>query len=102
MHLSPNEKLATYDYKVLLPLLSCVRSFDFSKDEFGNQDEEGEQEQIDILKNCVNQITTIIDLYEKETHLKLTKSQSPMSIQIIPNVNKIKLEKMYVAQYLIN
>ena len=28
--------------------------------------------------------------------MKLTKGQSPMSIQIIPNVNKIKLEKQFV------
>lgn len=28
--------------------------------------------------------------------MNLTKGQSPMSIQIIPNVNKIKIEKKYV------
>lgn len=41
MHLAPNEKLASYDYKVLLPLLSCVRSFDFSKGEDGQLDQHG-------------------------------------------------------------
>ena len=41
MHLAPDEQFAKYDYKVLLPLLSCVRSFEFTKDEEGQRDEEG-------------------------------------------------------------
>lgn len=40
-HLAPNEKFAQYDYKVLLPLLSCVRSFEFSKDDNGDRDPSG-------------------------------------------------------------
>jgi len=43
MHLEPKEVLAQYDYKVLLPLISCVRAFDFSRDENGNKDVKGEQ-----------------------------------------------------------
>jgi tetratricopeptide (TPR) repeat protein len=35
IHLAPNEKFAQFDFKVLLPLLSCVRSFEFSKDDQG-------------------------------------------------------------------
>jgi hypothetical protein len=53
MHLAPNEKLATYDYKVLLPLLSCVRSFGFSKGDDGQTDEAGLIEQTAVLSNCV-------------------------------------------------
>lgn len=96
MHLAPGEKLASYDYKVLLPLLSCVRSFDLSKGEDGWPDEAGLAEQRAILNNCVAQIASIIEAFEKGEHLNLTKGQSPMSIQIIPNVNKIKLEKRFV------
>ena len=53
MHLAPKEKFAQYDYKVLLPLLSCVRSFAFVADDTDNQ-EKGYEEQMEILRNCVN------------------------------------------------
>ena len=56
---------------------------------------------MEILNNCVNQITSIINIYEKGEQTNLKKSESPMSIQIIPNVNKIKVEKLYAAQYII-
>ena len=101
MHLEPKEVLAQYDYKVLLPLISCVRAFDFSRDENGEKDESGEQQQIEILRTCITQITSIIGIYEREEHLKVLKGESPMTIQIIPNVNKIKIEKQFVSANLI-
>lgn len=63
LHLAPNEKFAHYDFKVLLPLLSCVRAFEFSKNENGEKDEEGETQQRDIIKNCVTQISSIIEIF---------------------------------------
>jgi hypothetical protein len=51
---SPNEKFASYDFKTLLPLLSCVRSFAFCKNENNEPDESGRKEQVSILENCVN------------------------------------------------
>jgi tetratricopeptide (TPR) repeat protein len=45
LHLAPNEKFCQYDFKVLLPLLSCVRSFEFSKNDKGEKDTDGEEEQ---------------------------------------------------------
>jgi hypothetical protein len=81
---------------VLLPLLSSVRSFEFSKGDDGKPDDAGLKEQGVILNNSVAQITSIIEVFEKGEHLNLTKGQSPMSIQIIPNVNKIKIEKRFV------
>lgn len=38
-------------------------------------------------------------MYEKNEHLQLKKGNSPMSIQIIPNVNKIKVEKKFVLRH---
>jgi hypothetical protein len=73
LHLAPNEKFAHYDYKVLLPLLSCVRSFEFAKDEKGQRDPEGLAEQINIIKNSVNQISSIIETFEKEEHLQIKR-----------------------------
>lgn len=57
MHHSPNEKFLTYDFKVLLQLLSAVRSFAFSKGDNNEPDEKGIKEQMEILKNCIQQIT---------------------------------------------
>jgi hypothetical protein len=71
--LAPNEKFAQFDYKVLLPLLSCVRSFDFSKGDDGQLDKEGEAQQTQIIKNCVAQISSTIEIYEKGEHLLLKK-----------------------------
>jgi len=99
-HQAPNEQFAQYDYRVLLAMLSCVRSFEFQKGEDGQIDESGQEQHEEILRNCVSQITQIIGLYEKGEHLQLKKGQSPMSIQIIPNVNKIKVEKQYVIRQL--
>ena len=47
-------------------------------------------------------MSSIINIYEKEEHLKVLKNDSPMTIQIIPNVNKIKIEKQFVSNYLIS
>jgi hypothetical protein len=68
LHLAPEEKFAQYDYKVLLPLLSCVRSFEFAKD-----GTDGVQEQKEILRNCVNQISSIIKEFENEEHLRIKR-----------------------------
>jgi len=76
MHLAPNEQLAQYDYKVLLPLLSCVRSFEFAK----GGETSGAEQQKEILRTCVKQISDIIEKYEKGEQLGLQKGQSPMSI----------------------
>ena len=97
-HLAPKEQYAQYDFKVLLPLLSCVRSFAFTKNDNGQTDVNGIKEQKKILSNCRTQISKIIDIYEKGEQLLLSKSQSPMTIQIIPNVQKIKIEKKFVSQ----
>ena len=80
LHLAPKEKFAQYDYKVLLPLLSCVRSFEFSKDEKGQKDTEGEQEQKKIIKNCVAQISQIIEVFENNEHLDIKRGDSKMTI----------------------
>jgi len=50
----------------------------------------------------VSQISSIIEVYEKNEHLELKKEKSPMTIQIIPNVNKIKVEKRLVQKHLMN
>jgi len=39
-------------------------------------------------------------MFEKGEHLNLKKEQSPMTVQIIPNVNKIRVEKKFVIQKL--
>ena len=44
MHQAPNEKFLIYDFKILLPLLSCVRSFAFSKGDNNEPDERGMEE----------------------------------------------------------
>jgi tetratricopeptide (TPR) repeat protein len=44
MHQSPNEKYMLYDFKVLLQLLSAVRSFAFSKGDNNEPDENGIKE----------------------------------------------------------
>lgn len=49
MHQAPNEKFMIYDFKILLPLLSCVRSFAFSKGDNNEPDENGIEEQKKIL-----------------------------------------------------
>jgi hypothetical protein len=50
----------------------------------------------------VSQISSIIEVYEKNEHLELKKEKSPMTIQIIPNVNKIKVEKRLVQKHLMD
>lgn len=50
----------------------------------------------------MSQISSIIEVYEKNEHLELKKEKSPMTIQIIPNVNKIKVEKRLVQKHLMN
>jgi hypothetical protein len=44
----------------------------------------------------------LISSYEKGEHLKITKEASPMSVQIIPNVGRIKIEKVLVTKYILN
>ena len=39
-------------------------------------------------------------MYEKNEHLQLKKEQSPMTVQIIPNVGRIKVEKKMVLEKL--
>lgn len=68
-HQAPNEKFAQYDYRVLLSMLSCVRSFEFIKGENGMIDADGVQQHKEILANCIAQITQIIEVYEKNEHL---------------------------------
>jgi hypothetical protein len=50
-----------------------VRSFDFSKGDDGQLDREGEAQQTQIIKNCVAQIASTIEIYEKGEHLLLKK-----------------------------
>jgi hypothetical protein len=100
MHQAPNEKYMVYDYKVLLQLLSCVRSFAFSKGDTGEPDESGLKEQNNIIKNCISQLSSIIQQFENLEPMSLKKEGSPMTIQIIPNVNRIKLEKKLVISKL--
>ena len=100
MHQAPNEKFMIYDFKILLPLLSCVRSFAFSKGDNNEPDENGIEEQKKILLNCTNQISSIIAIYEKNEHISIKKEHSPMTVQIIPNVSKIKVEKKLVINKL--
>ena len=52
-HQASNEKFAQYDYRVLLAMLSCVRSFEFQKGENGQLDENGQVQHREILQNCV-------------------------------------------------
>lgn len=54
MHQAPNEKFMQYDYKVLLQLLSVVRSFAFTRGENNEVDENGVLEQHKIIQNCIN------------------------------------------------
>ena len=70
-----------------------MRSFEFSKDEQGQRDVEGEEEQKKIINNCVKQISSVIEIFERDEHLTVKRGESRMSIQIIPNVKRIKLEK---------
>jgi hypothetical protein len=100
MHQSPNEKYMVYDFKVLLQLLSAVRSFAFSKGDNNEPDENGIKEQMEILKNCIAQITSVIEVFEKKEPINLKKEHSPMTIQIIPNVKRIKIEKQFVINKL--
>jgi tetratricopeptide (TPR) repeat protein len=100
MHQAPNEKFMQYDYKILLQLLSAVRSFAFTKGDNNEPDEGGIKEQMEIINNCIQQIGTIITQFEKNEHLKIKKDGSPMTIQIIPNVNRIKIEKNLVIKKL--
>ena len=81
-------------------MLSSVRAFEFLRGDDGQVDESGRKEFNEIVANCIQQITSIITIYEKNEHLKVTKGQSPMSVQIIPNVGKIKIEKKFVLRAL--
>ena len=73
-----------------------MRSFAISRNDNNEPDESGRKEQLNILSNCVTQISKVIDAFVKNEHLSLKKEHSPMTIQIIPNVGKIKLEKKLV------
>jgi hypothetical protein len=66
MHQAPHEQFLNYDFKILLPLLSCVRSFIIKSESTA---EEGTREQESILTNCVGQISKVIEVYEKSEHL---------------------------------
>lgn len=81
-------------------MLSCVRAFEFLRGDNGQVDESGRKEFNEIIANCIQQISAIIELYEAGEHLKVTKGASPMSVQIIPNVAKIKVEKKFVLRAL--
>lgn len=89
-----------YDFKILLQLLSVVRSFAFSKGENNEPDENGIKEQSKIIQNCIQQISQTITQFENNEHMEHKKEHSPMTIQIIPNVNRIKVEKNLVLKKL--
>jgi len=80
MHHAKSEKFCSYDFQILLPLLSCVRSFAISRNDNNEPDESGKQEQQGILANCVSQISKVIDAFVKNEHLALRKEHSPMTI----------------------
>jgi hypothetical protein len=92
---APKEAFAQYDYKVLLALLSCIRGFEFKRD---TTDEQSQQEFAKIVANCVTQIDEIIAIYESGKHLELLKGASALTVQVIPNVRRIMIEKLVVQR----
>lgn len=54
-----------------------------------------------VLDENIDKMSHFIKLYEDDYINKLTKKDSILNIQIIPNVHRIKVEKVAAAKHLI-
>ena len=51
-----------------------------------------------ILKNAISTFDELIETYSSERLMQLKRRDSQLNVQIIPNVQRVRLEKVVLAQ----